>query len=174
MAYQNYNYGTGGYVYPTYTNNFTMPPQFTPSAQMMQSPQQPQMPAQAPQTVPQAPQNSMNNFTYVNGIEGAKAFTLPPNATCLLMDNDNPTFYIKTSDYSGRSNMKIYDFTERSEGAKQETSVPQTSVDLSGIATKDDILGLYAAFEDLKSSIVATDTKKTNNQTKSTKGGEDK
>lgn len=44
-----------------------------------------------------AQRSVINQYTYVNGLEGAKAFNIAPNQSVLLMDSDNPVFYLKTS-----------------------------------------------------------------------------
>lgn len=51
------------------------------------------------------PQNQntsqQTNITFVNGIEGAKAYQMSPNSSALLMDSDNSKFYVKTTDSLG-------------------------------------------------------------------------
>jgi len=49
---------------------------------------------------------------YVNGIESARAYQLPPNASVLLMDSNIARFYVKQTDASGFSTIKAYDFKE--------------------------------------------------------------
>lgn len=52
------------------------------------------------------------NITFVNGIEGAKAFQLSPNSNALLMDSDNSKFYVKSTDNLGVAKITSYSFTE--------------------------------------------------------------
>lgn len=59
---------------------------------------------QSTSTVPQ--------MAWVNGIEGAKAYVLPPNTKIMLMDSDAPKFYIKESDMNGQPSFKAYRFEE--------------------------------------------------------------
>ena len=73
----------------------------------------------APQTTyntPNAPaqqQNTqLNVFAYVNGLEGAKAFFVPPSGRVLLMDSDNPVFYMKTANAMGQTNIRTFKFEE--------------------------------------------------------------
>lgn len=54
--------------------------------------------------------HTQTNITFVNGIEGAKAFKLRPNSNVLLMDSDNYKFYIKSTDNFGIVNIKTYIF----------------------------------------------------------------
>ncbi len=53
-----------------------------------------------------------NQYAYVNGIEGAKAYLMNPNQTILLMDSDNPIFYLKSSNQLGQANIRIFEFKE--------------------------------------------------------------
>ena len=45
----------------------------------------------------QAPTQQMNQIQFVNGIESAKAFTLGPNQSVILMDSNKPAFLSETS-----------------------------------------------------------------------------
>ncbi len=56
--------------------------------------------------------NINNQYAYVNGIEGAKAYLMNPNQTILLMDSDNPIFYLKSSNQLGQANIRIFEFKE--------------------------------------------------------------
>lgn len=62
-----------------------------------------------------------NEFAWVQGEAGAKAFIVPPGMTCWLMDSESPTFYMKTTDVNGMPQpLRIFDFKERTEPIKQE------------------------------------------------------
>lgn len=63
----------------------------------------------------QATQQSPNQFSYVNGIEGAKAWILSPNSKILLMDSDDDRFYLKETDASGMATIKTYTFSQITE-----------------------------------------------------------
>ena len=56
--------------------------------------------------------NQQTNITFVNGIEGAKAFQMSPNSSALLMDSDNSKFYVKSTDSLGVAKISSYSFTE--------------------------------------------------------------
>lgn len=71
-------------------------------------------------------QQQTQTFTYVNGIEGAKSFPIAPNQTVLLMDNDNPIFYIKASNQLGQSTIRIFRFEEIKE---EQPSAKYVSID---------------------------------------------
>lgn len=57
------------------------------------------------------------NIEYVNGIEGAKAFPIPPNCKMLLVDGDSKTFFIKSTDYEGRPTLERYSYAPFVESA---------------------------------------------------------
>lgn len=59
----------------------------------------------------QQPQ-TINQVQYVNGIESAKAYSLRPNESAILMDNNNPIFYHVQADASGYRTIKAYQFQE--------------------------------------------------------------
>lgn len=55
------------------------------------------------------------NYTqmaFVNGIEGARSYQVLPNQTIFLMDNENPVFYMKSSNQLGQANIRGYKFEE--------------------------------------------------------------
>jgi hypothetical protein len=108
--YQNqYNpYGT------MYQNPYGQPPYYNAYANLQnnqQNFQQPQQQVPNPQAQPQTPL-MQSNIEYVNGIEGAKAFILPPNTQKLLLDSDNPFFYIKTTDMQGKPTVKRFRYVD--------------------------------------------------------------
>ena len=94
-------------------------------SQQMNAQQQQNM--YAPQ---QQPMQMQSNIEYVNGIEGAKAFILPPNTQKLLLDSDNSFFYIKTTDMQGKPTVKRFRFIDvdaeqQAQPQKQEPQQPQ-------------------------------------------------
>ena len=74
-----------------------------------------------------------NGITWVQGIEGAKAYQMSPNGIALLMDSESEgKFYIKTSDNVGMCNLRIFEYTEI-------TNKPTPQMDLSNYVTKDEL-----------------------------------
>lgn len=70
----------------------------------------------------------MREYTFVNGMEGAKAFMLPPNQSMLLMDSDHMMCYMKQSDEYGKSTMRFFILQEVDEaGARQFLQPAQES-----------------------------------------------
>ena len=83
-------------------------------------------------------QNQNNGINWVQGIEGAKAWQLPPNSNVVLMDNDNDgIFYIKVSDNVGMCTLRTFSYTEI-------TSKPaeQPQIDLSEYVKKSELQDL--------------------------------
>ena len=72
-------------------------------------------PQAQPMSYPQY-QSQNNGINWVQGIEGAKAYPVAPNATVMLMDSNANTFYIKNADATGRPTVTLYDFQERKVG----------------------------------------------------------
>lgn len=57
--------------------------------------------------------NQQTNITFVNGIEGAKAFQMSPNSSALLMDSDNSKFYVKSTDSLGVAKIFLATLSQR-------------------------------------------------------------
>lgn len=101
---------------------------------------------------PNAPQNGLQQATmphaieYVNGVEGAKAYLIPPNSTKLLMDSDGDYFYIKTANPQGQANVKIYKYEEVTQGASKDGAEKKTVK----YATMEDIESIREEIEKLK------------------------
>lgn len=87
--------------YPYYQNPYYQPytPQYHPPMQTQQS----------------------TNVIWVNNETEAKNYPVAPGNTVILMDNDNPVAYKKTTDFSGRSlPLEVYDLVPRN-APKEET-----------------------------------------------------
>jgi hypothetical protein len=84
---------------------------------------------------PSYPQN--NGITWVQGIEGAKAYQLTPNSNVLLMDSDNDgVFYIKVSDNVGMCNLRTFSYVETT---NQPQPTQQSQIDMSKYVTHDEL-----------------------------------
>lgn len=59
-------------------------------------------------------------FAFVNGIEQASNFPLPPNKSAILMDNSKSIFYVKEINPMGQSIIKVYEFKEVSQPQKPQ------------------------------------------------------
>lgn len=67
-------------------------------------------------------QNQMNQYAFVNGIEGAKSFQLQPNQSILLMDSDGPLCYMKSANGMGQSTLRYFKLIEVSENELRNNS----------------------------------------------------
>lgn len=106
-----------GPMYPAYN-----PPMMDNLAQMraQQYNPQPQQPA------PSAPAAQQGGMNWVQGEEGAKAFLVAAGNSVLLLDSENPSFYIKSADQSGMPlPLRIFDYTERTQPPKTPPAAPQ-------------------------------------------------
>lgn len=112
-----------------YQSPYGQPPYYNAYATLQNNQQN--FPQQQPQMQnPQPTMQMQSNIEYVNGIEGAKAFILPPNTKKLLLDSDNAFFYIKTTDTQGKPSVRRFryidiDAEQQAEMQKQEPQQPQ-------------------------------------------------
>lgn len=80
---------------------------------------------------------STNSINWVQGIEGAKAFTLMPKENVILMDSEsNDTFFIKICDDIGRCTLRKFTYHEES------TETPPVTQDLSEYVKKSELQSL--------------------------------
>ena len=131
------------------------------SQPMQQQPMQaPQMPPQQP-TMPYTAQNQpTNDFIWVQGEAGAKAYLIAPNATVTLWDSESPTIYIKSADSNGMPSMRTLDFTERFQNAPKSPQAHECQcgkdfvrlTDFQALEAKSE--ALQAKFDNLNKSEV--------------------
>ena len=103
--------------YQPYTSMYQSPygqqnPYFNNPYANVQNNQQPYQQQQPQMQNPQPTMQMQSNIEYVNGIEGAKAFILPPNTQKLLLDSDNAFFYIKTTDAQGKPSVRRFRYID--------------------------------------------------------------
>lgn len=65
------------------------------------------------------PQAADMGLIRVSGMDGAKAYPMPPNKAVALFSNDEDVFYLKTTDGAGFPTIKAYAFKEISEQTQQ-------------------------------------------------------
>lgn len=87
------------------------------------------------QFIPQKFTPNTNGITWVQGIEGAKAFQLIPNSNAVLLDSENEYFYIKTCDNVGMCNLRTFKYEELQNPCKNTND----NVDLSQFVTKAEL-----------------------------------
>lgn len=131
-------YGNQGYYNSPYGN---MPN----NQQNLYSQPQPQVQQQNAQQ----PIQVQSNIEYVNGIEGAKALILPPNAQKMLLDSDNPFFYIKTTDMQGKPTVKRFRYVD----VDAEQAQPKEETPKVKYATMEQFGQLSDVVNDLRKEI---------------------
>lgn len=73
--------------------------------------------------------------SWVQGINGAKAYPLAPNSRAFLFDSEKDSFYVKTTDQSGMPQpIREFEYTE----VVQEQPTEQT-IDTSNFVTKEEL-----------------------------------
>ena len=76
---------------------------------------------------PQAQSQQNNPLTWVQGEAAAKAYPVASGQSVLLMDSEESTFYIKSTDQSGMPQpLRIFDYTERT-AQKSEAGIAKAS-----------------------------------------------
>ena len=106
-----YQYGRNYYSpYGSYGYNSYLQQQYGNQVQQQPTQMNPQNAPQQAYYQNATPSLTPMGMAYVNGVEGAKAFILPPNSSVLLMDSDNPMFYTKTSNQQGQCSLEYYKF----------------------------------------------------------------
>lgn len=112
--------------------NYYQQPMFNP-----QVPQMPQMDAPRP-----APA-----INWVSGEVGAKSWVVGRGESVLLMDSENPIFYIKSTDQSGMPQpMRVFDYTERA----GEQNHPPIAINNDDYVTRKEYEELKAMIEGMK------------------------
>lgn len=125
MHYNNYNNYPYGAYYPNYSYGYNQP-------------------NNAPQN---NQQQQLNQYAFVNGIEGAKAFQMPCNQTMLLMDSDKPIVFMKSTDNLGKASIRYFKLIEVTEADLKGQNVQvDKSVDY---VTKNEFKELSNRFEEL-------------------------
>ena len=94
-----------------------------------------------PMTYSQYQQTQTNGINWVQGIEGAKAYHVAPNANVMLMDSSANTFYIKSADATGRPTISLYDYEERKVG--NDTTTQNKTADF---VTKEELYAILGGF----------------------------
>ena len=115
------------------------------------------------QQQPQQPQPQMNQYAFVNGIEGAKSFQMQPNQTILLMDSESPTVFMKTSNNLGQSSLKYYRLTEISEQELRGNNQPNVTPNKEYVL-KSDFDSLVKRMDDLSRKIEKPNKNEKNNE----------
>lgn len=112
-------------------------------------------------TSPMPPTQQPNGIIWVQGEEGAKAYSVAPGNRVCLFDSENPVVYIKSVDVNGRPlEMEVYDLVKRDPSPVHNTD---PSLDMSAYVTRDEL-----------DSIIEARTKEIMKRSKHAKKGDDK
>lgn len=133
-----------------YQSPYGQPPYYNAYATLQNNQQNFPQPQQQPQNVQPQPQQQVpiqSNIEYVNGIEGAKAFILTPNTQKLLLDSDNPFFYIKTTDLQGKPTVRRFRYIDIDAEQQTEPQKEEKSLDFVSL---EQFTNLLNDFNDLK------------------------
>lgn len=96
------------------------------------------VPSQPPTPYPQQQNTYPQILAFVHGLDGANQFQMGPNSKALLMDLDDDTFYIKTTDPMARSYpLEAFSFTKK-------------EIPASGSVTRDEYNKLVQMLEEQK------------------------
>ena len=112
---------------------------------------------QYPYTQPTQQQTPMTNYlqlTFINGIEGAKAFIVAPNQTIYLKDSDSNILYEKKADAQGRYTLTAFELKP------VEINTPTAPVKTE-YATTSDLNALKSFFTE-QVNILSSEIKKLN------------
>ena len=80
-----------------------------------------------------------NELQFVNGLESAQAYSMPPNSKQILMDSNQARFYLKQTDASGMSSIKAYDFHEVQDNPTPEYVTREEFEELKGMLNHEPI-----------------------------------
>lgn len=96
---------------------------------------------------PSSQRSQLQQYAFVNGPEGAKAYQMQPNTVMMLMDADNPLCYKKETDAFGKASLRYFKLEEVDEAAIRSMFQPQAQV--SDYASKEDIDAINKRLDDI-------------------------
>lgn len=109
------------FVNPNYFNPYM--PHVQPPMDRLAQLQAQQYQVGTQMSLPQQQPQSNQGILYVQGEAGAKSWMVAANSTVLLMDSENPVFYLKSADASGVPlPLRTFDYVERTNAPQ---SMPQ-------------------------------------------------
>lgn len=90
-------------------------------------------------------QPNINQYAFVNGIEGAKSYQMQPNQIVMLLDSDKPVIYKKTANAYGQATIECFKMVSISEEELKGTNTqPQVEY-----ALKSDFEALKQRIDDI-------------------------
>lgn len=74
-------------------------------------------------------QTSAPSFAWVQGIEAAKAYTVPAGSSMMLMDSEHPVIYVKSVDSTGKpQELEVYDMVKRKNTKPKTSEFDESSI----------------------------------------------
>lgn len=92
---------------------------------------------------PQIPQQNTQPIQYVSNKQSAEAYNVQPNQSVLLMNSNEPIFYIKQADASGFCTIKSFKFEE----------IDDTQPQVTNYVTKDEFNTFKDEFDKLRKEL---------------------
>ena len=96
-----------------------------------------------------------NRYVYVNGIEGAKAYSVMPGTSIMLLDCDDALMYKKSADLEGRQSLRYFKIVEITE----EELKPKTQQLQNPSITEAQFTELSKKIDDLSNRLEAMSAK---------------
>lgn len=94
---------------------------------------------------PQPAQSGQTIYWITGGEQGARAFPMGASQTAFLMDADQNVFFIKKTDESGMPlPLRVFDFSERTEGRPAQSGQIDTSVFVTRAELEERLAALTA------------------------------
>lgn len=104
-----------------------------------QSPYQQYQPYTQYQMPQQTNPQSQNGIIWVQGEAGAKSYLVASGQSVLLMDSENTTFYIKSTDPSGMPlPLRIFDYAERNSVQTAPETPAFSGTDMTNYITRQE------------------------------------
>lgn len=99
---------------------------------------------------PQPQQQNNNVVNWVQGESGAKSWIVGRGESVLLMDSENPVFYLKSCDNAGMPlPLRVFDYTERTNAGQNQTF----NTNATEYATAEQYADLNGKYEELKAIV---------------------
>ncbi len=101
----------------------------------------------------------MKQYAFVNGIDAANNFQIGTNQSMLLMDENHPLCYMKTTDAIGRSSLRYFKLEEIDEQSALGMLQPSSVAD-DKFASKEDIVNINKRLDDILKKLEKNSNKK--------------
>ena len=101
----------------------------------------------------------MKQYAFVNGIDAANNFQIGTNQSMLLMDENHPLCYMKTTDALGRASLRYFKLEEIDEQSALGMLQPSSVAD-DKFASKEDIVNINKRLDDILKKLEKNSNKK--------------